>query len=801
MRNIIGFVFNAIVGLSLLLFFNGNIKVEKLPLPALGKFLDPVKGIWNNARHSYKDLALSTDQINSESSIIFDERYIPHIYAQTTEDALFLQGYVEAYTRLFQMDFLARAASSRLAEVLGPTALPIDIDRRKKGTEHAANVAVLEWKNHPKEFALLQKYIDGVNHYISNLKPKDYPIEYKLLGFKPEPWDMNKAAYTFKYMSDVLSYGSNDLSNTNLRGLLGQELFESLYLNPDTKSFPIIPSEVTYKKDSTEKTTTDSIIIPPIPNINYEKHIPGIGSNNWAINGSKSKTGNPILCGDPHLMLGLPSVWIELQITTNDFNAYGVSIPGMPGIMIGFNEHMAWTETNVGMDLEDLYLMKWEDSTRKKYYVDGVLKEAQLDVKEIKVKGKPSVYDTAYITDFGYVAKLSSDAKSDIASNWTAASVVKRPDFISFVLLMQAKNVNEFNSHLQLFSNPPQNFLFASKEGDIGIRVNGDFPARGDGDGLYVEDGSKSSNLWENLIPFDELPYIINPKSGYITSSNQISTAENYPYFYSMRHPDHHRNRVINDLLANKENFSVKEMKQMHGNKTSYMARDFVQSIVKFKDNQNSGVLEILTDWDFHYDKNEIGPAVYSELHGKMSKNTFDEIDSLSKQYHVRYPESHLLIKLLTDQPDHIIFDIKNTPKVETAKDILDLCIQEMVNDENSIYNKKATWAQTRKTNLHHILRLPAFSELDIETDGHPETINAIGTGWGPSWRMVVHLKEDIEAWGVYPGGQMGDPASKFYKNFLPKWLRNEHYKLHFSKKPEDIHKERIVHTITIKRA
>ncbi len=800
MKNIIGFIFNALLGLLFLLFFNGNIKLEKLPLPALGKFLDPVKGIWSNAIHSYDDIVLSSDIIHEDSKVIFDERYIPHIYAQSLEDALFLQGYVEAKTRLFQMDFLSRASSSRLAEVLGPTALPIDIDRRKKGTEYAAQIAVEEWKNYPKESALLQRYIDGVNEYISNLRQKDYPMEYKLLGFKPEPWDMTKGAHVFKYMSDVLSYGSNDLANTNLRGLLGEEIFTSLYLNPDNLTYPIIPNDKIYKKDSTSKTIADTTMIKPIANVSFEKYIPGIGSNNWAINGSKSSTGNPILCGDPHLMLGLPSVWIELQIKTPDFNAYGVSIPGMPGIMIGFNENMAWTETNVGMDMEDLYTVQWEDASRKRYLADGTYHDAILNIKEIKVKGKPSVFDTAYITKFGYVRKLSNDAKNDLASSWMPAQKTGRPDFTTFVNLMQAKNTEEFNSYLKVFSNPPQNFLFASKNGDIGLRINGDFPARGPNDGLYIEDGTKTTNLWAKKIPFEELPYILNPTSGYITSSNQKSTSDNYPYFYTMRHPDHHRNRIINDLLAKKPIFTLKEMKEMHGNSVSYKARDFVQAVMKFSDDSNKAYLNKLIKWDYYFDKNNEAPALFMELFDKMTSLTFDEIDSLAKNYHVRHPESHMLIKLVNEQPEHIIFDLKHTPAVETAKDIFNLSVSELLKDENSAHNKKTVWGQSRKTNLYHILRLPAFSELDLATDGHPETINAIGTAWGPSWRMVVELGEKIEAWGVYPGGQMGSPASKYYKNFMPNWLRNEHYKLHFSNTPEDIAKENIVQTITIKR-
>ena len=801
MKNIFGFVFNALIGLFLLLFLNGNIKIEKLPLPALGKFLDPVKGVWNNAIKNHDDVILSLSDVEESTRVIFDERYVPHIYADNLKDALFMQGYIEAKLRLFQMDFLARAASSRLAEVLGPAALQLDIDRRKKGTEYAAKVAVESWKKFPEELAVLSRYTDGVNAYISQLKPEDYPIEYKLLGFKPEPWDIYKGALTFKYMSDVLSYGSNDLSNTNLKGLLGKEVFESLYLNPDTKSFPIIPAEKIYKKDSVSKSLPDTLMIPPIPKATFEKHVPGIGSNNWAIHGSKSKTGFPILCGDPHLMLGLPSVWIELQIKTKDFNSYGVSIPGMPGIMIGFNENMAWSETNVGMDLEDLYTIKWEDKNRKRYYVDGSLKEALLDVKEIKIKGKESVMDTAYITDFGYVRMLSEDGKTDLASKWMSARDVKRPDFATFVYLMQSKNTDEFNENLRLYGNPPQNFLFASKHGDIGLRINGDFPARGQDDGLFVEDGSKKGNLWDNLIPFEELPYIQNPSSGYIASSNQVSTAGSYPYFYSMRHPDHFRNRVINDLLASKPSFSLKEMKQMHGNSMSYKARDFIQVLNKYNNENNKQVIDLLNSWDFHYDKNEVGPSVYTEIYDKITSKTFDEIDSLAKKYHVRMPESHMLIKLLDESPEHIIFDISGTPQKETAQDIINKSISEIKENKESAFNKKAMWSNVRKTQFFHIMRLPAFSELDIEADGHPETINATGTIWGPSWRMVVHLGPEIEAWGVYPGGQSGSPASKYYKNFIPKWLRNEHYKLHFSKTSDDIPKDKIVNNIYVKKA
>jgi penicillin amidase len=801
MKNIIGFTINALAGLFLLMFLNGNIKFDKLPLPALGKFLDPVKGIWNNSVKNYKDIHVNFSEVGAETRVIFDERYIPHIYAKNLEDALFMQGYVEASLRLFQMDFLARAASSRLSEVLGSAALQVDIDRRKKGTEYAAKVAVETWKKFPEELAKLHRYIDGVNAYISQLKPEDYPIEYKLLDFKPEPWDLYKGALTFKYMSDVLSYGSNDLSNTNLKGLLGKDIFESLYLNPDIKSFPVIPTDKTYTKDSAKKSFPDTTVINPIPKVKFEKHVPGIGSNNWAINGSKSKTGYPILCGDPHLMLGLPSVWVELQIKTDDFNAYGVSIPGMPGIMIGFNEHMAWTETNVGMDLEDLYIMRWENKSRKKYYIDSTLKEAIVDVKEIKVKGKESVFDTAYITDLGYVRILSDDANSDLASKWMAARDVNRPDFATFVYLMQSKNTGEFNKNLQLYGNPPQNFLFASKDGDIGLRINGDFPARSLDDGLYVEDGSKSSNLWHQLIPFEELPYIQNPSSGYIASSNQVSTSKAYPYYYSMRHPDHHRNRVINDFLASKPNFSIKEMKQMHGNSLSYKARDFIQALKKYNNEKNKPVIDLLLSWDFHHDKNETGPSVYTELYDKISSKTFEEIDSISKNFHVRMPESHMLIKLLEEAPDHIIFDLKSTPSKETAFDIVNLSIKEISENKESAFNTKATWASVRKTQFYHIIRLPAFSELDLEADGHPETINATGTVWGPSWRMLVHLGPEVEAWGVYPGGQSGNPASKFYKNFIPKWLRNEHYKLHFSKSPDDIPKDKIVNNIFINKA
>jgi penicillin G amidase len=583
---------------------------------------------------------------------------------------------------------------------------------------------------------------------------------------------------------------------------LGDELFSKLYEMSDPATTPVIPSEKKYELPTASNyAMADTTEEGAIPKIVFEKPVEGVGSNNWAVSPSKSSTGHAILCGDPHLALNLPSVWIEMQISTDSFNSYGVSIPGMAGIMIGFNEHMAWSETNVGIDVKDFYRIKWKDKTRKEYWLDSVWKPAQMDIKEIKVKGRPSVFDTMYITDLGIVNTISTDATQDLAMRWIATEPLSSPEFMTFIDLMQCKNVDQFNEKLSVFNSPAQNFISADIDGNISLRVNGKIPVRGLRDGLFIEDGTKSSNLWSSYIPFSELPHLKNPLQGYLTSSNQKSTDASYPYYYSLPSADHFRNRVINEILAQPKSFSVKDMRTMQGNTISAKARAMVPLITSNLIPENAKLSEVFKDWDFRYDKGELAPAVFDEYFSKLSEEVYDEVFKLKDSFDIRLPMSYVLINLVANEPNSSIFDLKSTPSiVESAKDIINRVATAYLNDKESSLAKNEVWPKRKKLDIPHILRLPALSVNDLEVDGSGDAINAVGNV-APSWRMVVHLnKNNIEAWGVYPGGQSGDPASKYYKNFIDKWVRREHYKLYFAKTAEDFTNNK-VQAITFSKA
>ncbi|MBK8700173.1 MAG: penicillin acylase family protein [Saprospiraceae bacterium] len=329
MKHLITF-FQAGITLALILFLNGKIAIPGNPLPPLANFFHPLNGVWNNTvSNSAGEEALKIDGLNGQAEILYDDRWVPHIFASGIEDALFLQGYVEAQNRLFQMDFMTRAASGRLSEVMGPITLKIDRQKNRSMIELAADNAILAWSKHPKELKLLQRYVDGVNAYIEQLKPKDYPVEYKLLDFTPELWTLKKSALVYSSMADVLAGRSDDMESSNSLAILGRTLFDQIYPENEDGNYPVIPYEKKYDfKNPSAQEAKDSIIAKPFYKYFYENRLKGIGSNNWAVGPGKSVSGNPILCNDPHLSLSLPSIWIEEHISTPDFNAYGVSFPG-----------------------------------------------------------------------------------------------------------------------------------------------------------------------------------------------------------------------------------------------------------------------------------------------------------------------------------------------------------------------------------------------------------------------------------------------------------------------------------------
>ncbi|WP_421798635.1 penicillin acylase family protein [Haliscomenobacter sp.] len=774
------------------------------PVPAMGRLLNPVTGFWANAEAQlgFPDQQLQLSGLNNPVKLVFDERRVPHIFADNTEDAFFAQGYITAYNRLWQMDMSTRKVSGRLAEVVGERALASDLLQRRKGIVKAAENMLKAWENSPEDSKALHAYVAGVNAYISALKPAQYPLEYKLMGFKPEPWSALRSVLFIKAMAEDLCARNEDLAATNTRTILGEERFKDLFPEYNPKQSPIIPSEVKWNfapvKPQPRVEVAESILSGLFPDQNIPQPFEGIGSNNWAVGAQKTLNGNPILCNDPHLGLTLPSIWFEIQMQCPDFNAYGVSLPGLPGIAIGFNDNVAWGETNVGQDVLDWYAIKWADQEKQSYHFDGGTRQVEQREEIIQVKGrKEPVKIQVKYTHWGPLVfgDSTNSPYYSLAMHWLPSEGPDKRDhyeLASFIRLMKAKNYADYDAALTGYDAPAQNFVFAARDGDIALKVNGKFPIKRKEQGRFIQDGSLSNNAWQGYIPREQIPQVRNPSRGFVASANQHSTDETYPYYYNGGFDDY-RGRFINRSLEAMDSITVKDLMALQNNPHSLQAEEALPLLLKLlprdqlKESEKA-VLKKLEKWDGNYQYQKTEPAIFQAWFDSTYVMSFDEIIRWRDSVEVLNVESWRYLDLLDKTPNHAIFDWQKTKKTETAADLVLSAFQKVCKDLSK--TPAQTWRTLNNASVNHLARIPAFSHTNLPISGYAQAPNAIRNGHGPSWRMVVELgKDEVKAWGVYPGGSSGNPGSPFYDHMVDQWAKGEYNELFFMRNAQDTRK------------
>lgn len=789
--------------IAALIFYAYNTKLGSLP--PIGKFLAPNQGIWQNETDEDISSDFSIDGLSDSVTVHYDEQLIPHIFAQNDLDLYKAQGYVTAKHRFWQMEFQTYAAAGRLSEIIGEGALGYDREQRRKGMIYGAENSLNLLKKNKKSLSYLQAYCDGVNAYINTLKPEDYPVEYKLLDYKPEPWSIEKTMHLLMYMTDMLCGRDSDFEYTNLLRELGKERFDFLY--PDFYDFddPVIPTDTDWSHIDIEMTKTPESELPmdALTDV-MEKPNPHNGSNNWAVSPEKSYSGNAILANDPHLGLNLPSIWYVMQIATPEHNSMGATLPGTLGIISGFNEHIAWGETNATRDVKDWYKIEFQDKTRTKYKHDGKWKNTTLRIEDIKIKGGETYKDSVIYTHHGPVSydhtfKANSE-KVGYAMKWAGHTGHNFVDL--FIQLNQGKNYEDYKNAIANHVAPAQNFVFASKEGDIAIWVQGQFPNKWKGQGKFLMDGSNPEHDWQSYIPREFNAYTKNPERGFVSSSNQHPTDSLYPFYVFNDGYDSYRNRVINDFFRSKEKFDIQDFKNLQNMNFNKKASELLPYLIKSIDvsklnDEEKEILDIAKQWDFISDIDKLGPSIWDSWWTNLYPLIWDEFDE--KDMVLKTPFTYRTIRLLKDNPNDEFMDILKTPEKETASDLILLAFKETVKEltdwksDNGDYN----WQYYKGTYVGHLLQgLPAFSRFNLPIGGDRNTVNAAGKNWGPSWRMIVEMAERPKALGIYPGGQSGNPGSKYYDNFIDDWAAGKYHELLFLKN-EGL-KEGIITTQTI---
>jgi penicillin G amidase len=791
---------------GLLWLLNTSLTIKGNTLPPIGAFFNPFSGFWQNAEPAmtptHSDIRINS--LKKEVSVVFDDLAIPHIFAEELDDALRVQGYLTARDRLFQMDISSRKSLGRLSEIIGPKTIEIDRQAHHKGLPLGVERALAATKRSPESMAKLNAYIEGVNAYIGQLAPADYPVEYKLLNTAPTLWDAEKTLAIIEGMAESLVAQNNDICNSKNLTALGQETYDVLFPRYNPDQTPIVTDEGQWKeignksdkidkKNSTGTPKTDKTLGHTIPNEwnEQESQFPyevRSGSNNWAVGGSRTTTGKPMLANDPHLTLTLPSIWYQVQIHTAEQNAYGVSLPGVPGIVIGFNEHIAWGMTNVSHDVGDFYRVTWLNETKTLYQLpDGEQAKTDVKVAKIFVKGQIlPVLDTLRTTVWGPV--LSTDtslAEANLAYQWLPQLEPSPELIMEFLNLNKAKNYLEYRSAIQHFDVPAQNFVFASRSGDIGITAQGKFPIRPSTHAEFVQDGATVGQVWNEYIPQEQIPYQKNPACGFVYSANQHTTSAAYPFPY-YGYFDDYRGRYIHKRLTAMDKMNMDSMAQLQLDPHTQLVDDALPLLISALDTNSINpaqllIISELRSWNGNFDRSSKMGIFFDLWHRAFSKAAFDEFEDCVM------PDTWVLYDLLKRKPNHAIFDKKDTPEIENGTQLCRSAFDEAVIAfaANQVLPNQNTWGTYSDNAVVHIARIPAFMKK-IVTDGHPNAPNANKKGHGPSWRMLVDLQDSIRAMAVYPGGQSGNPGSPHYDDMLAHWADGKYYECLFLKTPTE---------------
>lgn len=781
-------------------------------VPPLGKFLSPQQGFWQNAEAGDADRneSIQVKGLKGKATVYLDERLVPHVFADNDEDIYFIQGYIHAKYRLWQMEFQTLAAAGRVSEFLGsdPRFVRFDREQRRLGMVYAAENALKAIDEDPAGKKFFDAYTNGVNAYIGSLSESQLPIEYKLLDYRPEAWSNLKIALFLKLMSKDLAGYERDLEFTNEKSVFSLAEMNLLYPQISDSSLPIVPKGTVFDTPGVvpvKPVTADSLYFGKDTTLTVKevsKPNPNNGSNNWAVSGRKTASGAPILCNDPHLGLSLPSIWYEMQLSTPTMNVYGATFPGSPNVIIGFNDNIAFGFTNAQRDVKDYYSIRFRDASKKEYWYNGHWEASKLRIDTIRIRGGKDLYDTVAYTVFGpvmydksFMPVKDSSENNAIAVHWSAHEPSN--EGAMWFQLNRAKNYEDYLNAIRTYKVPGQNMIFASKSGDIALWQQAKFPARWEGQGLYIMPGEDSSYNWQGSIPQQENPHVINPESGFIVSANQRPVDSSYAYFI----PGNYivpRAITLNNRLQQMEGITIDDMKKLQTDYYSSTAADAVPLLLKYINEQALNptakkYLDEIRHWDFYATADSRATTIYQSWFDHLEKAVWDDELSRVKGSFV-YPDEQTLLEALLRDSSFKFIDNIHTPAVETIYGQVTAAFvqaSEELSKEETVDG--LLWWKHKKATINHILKtITPLGRQNLHVGGWSNTINAITTDHGPSWRMIVQLGNDTEAWGIYPGGESGNPGSPFFDNAVDDWANGKYYRL-WMMKPSESGDKRII--------
>jgi penicillin amidase len=816
-----------------------------------GLFLPPQ--IIKRAEKAYPQIEGEMDMpgLIKPVEIIRDEWGIPHIYAQNHHDLFFAQGVVHAQDRFWQMDMWRHQGAGRLSELLGSTMLETDTFLRTLGWERVAKAELSHLDE--EERSVLEAYTEGVNAYLAPRSGIELGLEYTFLpllnrGYQPDPWTpLNSLTWAKAMAWDLRGNLSAEIDRALLLKSMDMDKVDALYppypddhpviLKPGaTRKAPILPIAGKDKEDqhttqipweaitplfeSTQRTLTQ---LDHLSGVRHE----GIGSNSWVISGEHTDTGKPYLANDPHLGQQIPSIWYEVGLHCQPKGAdcqldiVGFSFAGVPGIVIGHNDHITWGFTNVGPDVMDLYIEKINPENPNQYRFQGKWVDMEIITEEIHIAGGetidievrktrhgPLIGEVYGLEAFAEEAGLEVPEHYALALQWTALE----PSCVFCAIwdFNRAESWEDFREAAREFAVPAQNLIYADVEGNIGYQMPGRIPIRNQGhDGMLPIPGWTGEFEWQGFIPFEELPYAFNPSEGHLITANNAVVGEGYPYLITKQWSYGYRAQRIEELIQSAPRPITKEAIQaFQGDNKDLLAGDLVPLIMDLP-LDNRSVLEareLLATWDYQADMDSAPAALYMIFWQTLLDATFH--DDLPETYSIGVDScAREIIRGLVSQPEHPWWDDQGTRKVETRDDILRVALNQAAKELKRIQGPDPnswSWGELHTITFAHdvMSNLPviktAFNRGPYPTAGGNAIVNANSWNMGnpfhitsvPSMRMIVDLNDLSESLTINTTGQSGHPYHPHYIDMVGRWRRIQYHPMLWGRTSIEEHAE-----------
>ena len=728
--------------------------------------------------------------LQNEIRIYRDEYNIPHIIAQNEHDLFFAQGFITAQDRLWQMDLERRIAEGRLTKIVGKPGLKTDSLMLTIGINRTAARIVQHLS--PESRRAYQAYADGINSYIKE-NSKHLPIEFRLLNYKPSPWRIVDTVSILRWFGWQLSFGW--LTNATMGMIVekvGMEKAKELFPSSNHRSSKIVP----WGNQHLSALFQNAISFGQNTKLTESER----GSNSWVVSGKLSTTGKPILANDPHLYLMTPSIWYETHLIGGGFNVSGVSLPGVPFIVIGHNEKIAWGLTSLMADNMDFFIEKLDPEDSTKVLYNGSYKKVDIIEEKIPRRNKPPIRIHIFRTQHGPIVSklLRWKGPTHVALSVQWAGYEISDEGLALYNLNRAGDWQSFKKALKDLDVPPLNIVYADVDGNIGVQAAGKIPIRAYGLAFLPRPGEKKTADWKGYIPYNFLPFTKNPEKGFIATANNSVENNSSPYPISglWDHPS--RIQRINQLLSEKKKFSVMDFKRIQTDVFSPFAKDCLKHILpllnqtSFGDSIENNLVKKLSEWNYQMKTGSSEAVLFEILIKKLMANIFkDEMgDSLYSDY-LKFPPLPLraLTQIIGEEKSAWFDNVTTKNIVETKKEIVIKSYHQAVAFLRKRFGddvSKWSWGELHRLTFKHPLgKYPfvgrTFNLGPFPVDGSSTTVNCMmsrlgknfNVMFGPSARLIFDLANLDNSISVIPTGESGQPLDEHYRDQLQLYLGN----------------------------